>query len=213
MSSPGNASWCICVFMSPGSTAWTRSSRMLGGEDPRQLLERGLRRAVAAPALVGLDGGVGGDVEDHRALVHARERELGERERGDHVDGVDALELGERVGVQGRLRARAEEAGVVDEEVDPVAGGGDERLAVARVGDVAGQRVDGRALRQLRAGALEGVGAAGVDHEPVAAGGELAGEGEAEAARGAGDDRDGGVLGHATEATPGRAPRTIGNED
>src|SRR6185436_10897089 len=25
MSSPGNASWCIWVFMSPGSTAWTRS--------------------------------------------------------------------------------------------------------------------------------------------------------------------------------------------
>ena len=41
--------------------------RMLGGEDRGQLLERRLRGAVAAPALVGLDRRVGGDVDDRAA--------------------------------------------------------------------------------------------------------------------------------------------------
>ena len=41
--------------------------RMLGGEDARELLERRLRRAVAAPALVRLDRGVGGDVDARTA--------------------------------------------------------------------------------------------------------------------------------------------------
>ena len=42
--------------------------------------------AVAAPALVGLDRGVGGDVDEHRA----GQRELDQRQRREHVDAVDA---------------------------------------------------------------------------------------------------------------------------
>ena len=34
MSSPGKASWCICVRMSPGSTAYTRSRGLLRREHP-----------------------------------------------------------------------------------------------------------------------------------------------------------------------------------
>ena len=52
-----------------GVDAQLRAARRRG---PRvELLERGLRRAVAAPALVGLDGGVGGDVDDRRARAAA----------------------------------------------------------------------------------------------------------------------------------------------
>ena len=42
---------------------------VLGRQHRAQLLERRLARAVPAPALVGLDGGVGGDVEDARAAA------------------------------------------------------------------------------------------------------------------------------------------------
>ena len=70
---------------------------MLGGEDGAELLERRLRRAVAAPALVGLNGGVGGDVEDARARAQTRQCELHERERGEHVDPVDLPRVRQRV--------------------------------------------------------------------------------------------------------------------
>ena len=40
---------------------------VLDGEDGGELVEGGLARAVAAPARVGLDGGVGADVDDRAA--------------------------------------------------------------------------------------------------------------------------------------------------
>ena len=90
MSSPGNASWCISVRMSPGSTTSDPQLGMLGGEDRRELLERGLRRAVPAPALVGLDRGVGRDVHDRAAARREQaEQRLDQRERRDDVDLVD----------------------------------------------------------------------------------------------------------------------------
>ena len=46
---------------------------MLGREHRRQLLERGLRRSVAAPSFVGLDRGVGRDVDD-RAVRRGERR-------------------------------------------------------------------------------------------------------------------------------------------
>ena len=67
MSSPGKASWCICVRMSPGSMVSTRRSGSLGGEHPADVVERRLGGAVAAPALVGLDRGVRRDVDDDGA--------------------------------------------------------------------------------------------------------------------------------------------------
>ena len=51
--------------------------RVLGGEHRAELLERGLGGAVAAPAGVRLDPGVGGDVEDAAAGARLRQREPG----------------------------------------------------------------------------------------------------------------------------------------
>jgi hypothetical protein len=61
-------------------------------------------------------------------------------------------------------------------------------------------------LRELGARSLERTGVAGVDDETEAALGEHAGEGEAEASRGAGDDD--GV--HADDATAERVERLSG---
>ena len=70
---------------------------LLGGEHVRQLLERGLRRAVATPACVALDSGVGRDVDDGAmSSAQQRKRRLHECERSDDVDGQDTFELVER---------------------------------------------------------------------------------------------------------------------
>ena len=63
MSSPGKAAWCMAVRRSPGSTDHTREGGLLDGQDGAEVLEGGLAGAVAAPSLVGLDRGVGGDVD------------------------------------------------------------------------------------------------------------------------------------------------------
>ena len=100
MSSPGNASWCISVRMSPGSTTSTRSVGSLGREHPAGVLERGLRRAVAAPALVGLDRGVGRDVHDRaRRRASVASSACDQRERRDHVHVEDRAQ---HVGVDAR---------------------------------------------------------------------------------------------------------------
>ena len=106
MSSPGNAAWCISVRMSPGSNQYTLHVGFLGGEHVRQLLERRLRRPVAAPSGVALDGGVGGDV-DHGAAVCAqqRQRRLQQCQWGDDVDREHVLELVERVVGQNAVEA------------------------------------------------------------------------------------------------------------
>ena len=91
------------------------------------MVQRRLRGSVAAPAGVRLDGGVGADVDDDRAARQVRERLLDERKRGEQVDLEDAAQLLERIRGERGLRARPERAGVVDDEVDPVAGRRDER--------------------------------------------------------------------------------------
>ena len=90
----------------------------LDGEDPADVVQRGLGGAVAAPALVGLDGGVGRDVDHDGARREVRQRVLDQPERGDDVDVEQVGERGERVVGQRRQRRRAEAAGVVDDEVD-----------------------------------------------------------------------------------------------
>ena len=75
--------------------------------------------------------------------------------------------------------------------VDAVAGGGDEGAAVALVGHVPDERGHVGVRGQLAASRFERVGAAGVDDQAPPAGGEGAGQRQAEAARGAGDDRGG----------------------
>ena len=138
MSSPGKASWCICVRMSPGSIDEHPEVRPFDGEHAPDVVERGLRGAVAAPARVRLDRRVRRDVDDRRR-----------RRRGDgsaawiRPSGATTLtsnsdaERVERVVGDGGQRRRAEPAGVVDDEVDR-AGRGDEVGAVGGGRDVAG---------------------------------------------------------------------------
>jgi hypothetical protein len=116
--------------------------RLLAREDRSQLLEGGLRRAIAAPALVWLDRRIRGDVENGRPRGEPRKSLLDESERGEDVDVVDARKLRERVGGECGLRARAEHARVVDEQVDPTACRLDERSTMARVAHVARDRND-----------------------------------------------------------------------
>ncbi len=82
--------------------------RVLLGEDRRELVERGLRGAVAAPARVRLDRGVGAHVDDRAAVRHPRQDQLRERDGGEHVDLIDAFEHVQRVATERRLRARPE---------------------------------------------------------------------------------------------------------
>src|SRR6185312_5167921 len=70
---------------------------VLYGEDPRELLEHRLRRAIAAPALVGLDGGVGRHVDDAAAGRDVRECGLDESERRQRVDVDDVAQRVERI--------------------------------------------------------------------------------------------------------------------
>ena len=95
---------------------------LLGGEHVATLLERRLRRAVAAPALVALDGGVGRDVDDRAAEARssgsaaapgrAGRRRSPRRRRRARRAGSSA---------ERRLGRRPEHAGVVDEQVEPAA--------------------------------------------------------------------------------------------
>ena len=86
MSSPGKASWCICVRMSPGST---RSTRRSGRSAPRMAAscsKPGLGGAVGTPALVGLHGRVGGDGHERGAGPEVGEEGLDHAELRDQVD-------------------------------------------------------------------------------------------------------------------------------
>ena len=175
---------------------------VLDREHGGEVVERGLGRAVAAPALVRLLGRVGAEVDDARAV---RERELDERERREHVDGEDLLERVERVVRERRLRARPEDRRVVDQQLQVVARGGDQGRAVLGVGDVAG---DGDRRRSSAATSSSGpeTRASMTSRHPRSA--RARAKRESEAAGGAGDD--GG--GHAFEATagPARPPSGIG---
>ena len=77
MSSPGKASWCMAVRMSPGSTAYPVEPA-LRGERQRHVVERGLAGAVEAPGLVVVDRGVGADPEQD-AVRHLQPRAAASR--------------------------------------------------------------------------------------------------------------------------------------
>ena len=162
---------------------------VLDAEDGGQLVERGLAGAVAAPALVGLDGRVGGDVDDPPARARERRQEgRGERERRDDVHGEDPLEVvGPQAG-QRRQRAGAELAGVVDQQVEAPADGRGEGRPVGRVGDVAADGGDQCGPGQRGDGGGQPVAVPAVDDQPPAALVQGARQGPAEAPGGAGDD-------------------------
>ena len=119
MSSPGKASWCIRVRMSPGSTAYVVSP-----VSAPKVCTRWSRAALAAPygapGLVVLDRGVGGDPHDHARrgassgsdeLDHQRAR--WRRRCPDRLAELGGGELAQRP-----HRQRAERAGVEHEEVE-----------------------------------------------------------------------------------------------
>ena len=124
----------------------------------------------------------------HAPVRHQRQRQLCESERRDDVDVVDAAQRLQRIGGQLGLGAGAEGGRVVDEQVDALAGGVDERAAVPVVGHVAGQGPYVGDGLEFSGDPLELGGPAGVDDEPVAALRQRPGERQSEAAGGSGDD-------------------------
>ncbi len=104
-----------------------------------------------------------------------RQRELRERERTDDVRLVHVAQHVERVVGQVRLRARAEGAGVVHQQVEPadLLGGPHHFAPVAGVAHIAGNGEDPRPQPgQLGPGGLEGVRPPGVDHQRPSVGRE-----------------------------------------
>ncbi len=133
-----------------------------------EMLQRGLARAVPAPALVGLDGGVRRDVQYAGVgrVEQQGERLLDEAQWCHDVDFEGDAQIAERVVGQGRQRRGTERPCVVDHEVEAteVEGGGDQVLAVLDVGDVARQGDHPHVRRGLGA---DPVGR-GVERRPVA---------------------------------------------
>src|SRR5262245_43228546 len=98
---------------------------------------------------------------------------LKKRKRRDDICAVDLFENIQRVVEQLRLRARPQDAGIIYYRVQatsrPRSVG--ERLAMRRVGDIAGDGGDLRVLRECGACVGERVGTARIDDQiPVAAG-------------------------------------------
>ena len=117
---------------------------VLDGEHRRGVVEGRLGRAVRPPAGVGLDGGVGRHVDDAAAAgAQCRQDELDQRDRREGVHLEHLEQVGERVLGERGQRARPEDAGVVDEQVEAAGDGGGERRAVVVVDDVTGDRGDG----------------------------------------------------------------------
>ena len=121
-----------------------------------------LADAVAAPGLVGLDRGVGADVEDDAGVpAQLRQERGGQGQRRDQVD-LQQPEVRRRVEVgERRQRARAQRARVVDQQPGAAELGRDvdELAAVRRVGHVPGDgrvRPAGRAPRSPRRGRRRG---------------------------------------------------------
>ena len=129
-----------------------REVGVLDGQDLAELLERGLRRAVRAPALVGLDRGVGGDRQDACAGPQLGPQRLEHAQLGDGVRAQDVLEVVEvDVGQRGQRR-RPERARVEHEHVDAaeVGDGLGQLRPVRRVDDVAGEPVHPRGVARPR---------------------------------------------------------------
>ena len=129
--------------------------RELDGEHRAEMLECRLARAVAAPAFVRLDAGVGGDVDEARAwgVEQERQRVLHQAERCDDVHLERHAQFVERVVRQRRKWRRPQRAGIVHEQIETAEL--DRRIgqgaAVRRLGDVPRDGHD--------AGAVSGVGA------------------------------------------------------
>ena len=94
-----------------------RGAVELGGEHARDVFERGLRRAIAAPGFVSFNAGVRRKVDDRCNLgaSHQLERMLGEMNRREDVDGEERIERLAVELVDARKGGLAERRGVIDE--------------------------------------------------------------------------------------------------
>ena len=236
-SASGSAAACSGVSMSPGSTAMTRDAvrRELLVPDPAQVRERGLARAVGAPAGVRRDRGVAADVDDHergprspaaRRRGERAEQRLGQAERAEQVGRERRLEvLALGVGEQ-RQRHRAEARGVVDEHVEAAERAADlqrDRVDVVLARDVADDAVAAgdRARDALHARGVAGdegdarrralrtlrrARGRGPEVPPVMATRSGACEGSEVFMDGSSDGGDGAKVGAMQRATPARCP-------
>ena len=110
------------------------------------------------------------------------------RERREHVDPVDALELVERIVCERWLGAWAQHARVVDEHVDPLPGGCDQLASVIGVRDVACDRDHCGQAIELGGRAFQVLGVARIEHQRPPALGERARERKPETSRCTRDD-------------------------
>ena len=114
----------------------------LDSEDPGELVLGSLGRAVATPARVAFDGGVGADQHHAAPVIRGSEQGqdfLDQTQAGHRVDLEEVAQSGQGEIGQRRQRARTEHTGVADQQVEASqrmrrAG---ERSAMLRIGDVA----------------------------------------------------------------------------
>ena len=186
------------VRMSPGSTQYHRRAGRSAREHVGQLLEGGLRRAVAAPPLVAStaasevtstmvppERASSGRASCTRARGATRlTRTTSSRASSGKVGGAAAGD-GPRALALFTSRSRRAPA-AVDQAAASLGAIGGGRRPSPRTGPTVVRRPSSR-----RGRLASRVGAAGVDDQAPAAGGQGTGERQAEAARGAGDDRCG----------------------
>ena len=192
-----DAAWCQCVDQLGCRHVLRRlGDRVAGRAEPRDAADRSeLRGQVRHPGAVG---------QQRRERLH-------QQERADRVDAQAVLEGG--LGHGAEALTGMQHAGVVDQQVDPGRAialrdqrqFAHQRVARARVSDV--ERQDVQAARVLPRQRVQ-VGRAarlarGGDHPP-AGGQQLADEFQAEAAVGAGDQRERVVM-HAASLRARRA--------
>ena len=147
--------------MSPGSIARKRtpSAFASSAQIAVRWAKRRLAGAIGAPAGIGVDRRVAGDVDHQRAAPVARrggkraEQRLGQAERADEIDRERLLQLlAFGVGKQ-RQRDRAEARGIVDQHVEAAEVAGDlqrDRVDVVLPADVADNAVRRRSRRAVR---------------------------------------------------------------
>ena len=160
------------------------------------MLERSLARTVTAPSGIGFHTRIARDVEDAGVLLEHRAKRLDQRQRRKHIGRVDLLERIERVVQKIWLRAGPQVAGVVNHHIQAaqLAGGCRQFLAVAFARDapwdgdeVQHSRAAVDPVRQGRSRFFQSLAVARIDHQPPFFFGKCAGQSQAQAARGAGN--------------------------
>ena len=124
--------------------------------DPAEMMKGGLARAIGAPAGIGRDGGVAGDIDHDPAAALARrsgqgaEQGLGQAEGTEKIGRQSALQILAIRIAQKRQRHGAEVGGIVDQHIEPAERAGDRRGEGIDVGLVS--HIAGKAMGAGKAG-------------------------------------------------------------